>query len=190
LRPLYYYTLLVILSLVGLGASIYGLEAFLAQNPEACRTAKELVGQYGYLGIFGATIIAGTVIPFASPALVTFAASFALDPVLLIVVATVGNTIGVLINYYLARLLGMKYLEKRMSASTFSTFEGWWSQWGVLLLVVFGVVPLLPFDLLSLLCGLFKMRLHWFLLISFSTRVVQFGIFVLLGSLLVTGSCV
>lgn len=187
LRPLYVYTILVAAGFLLLAASIFGTEAFFASQPEASKATKQWVHDYGYIGIFAATLIAGTIIPLASPALVAYAAGFGLEPILLVITATAGNVIGVLINYYLARLLGMAYVEKKFSGDSFRSLVGWWNRWGILLLVGFGVIPFLPFDLLSLLCGLFKMKLHWFLLISVSTRLVQFGIFVFIGSLIGAG---
>ncbi len=183
LRPLYSYLILAIAGFVILGTSLYGLNVFMAQNPDTAKSARQIVRDYGYGGVFITTLIAGTIIPLASPALVAYAASFGLEPLPLIAIATAGNTGGVVINYYLARALGMQYVEKRMSSSSFKNLEEWWNKWGTLLLIGFGVIPWLPFDLLSLLCGLFKMKIHWFLLISASTRLVQFTIFVFLGSL-------
>ncbi|MGQ9538249.1 MAG: hypothetical protein ACUVTE_01490 [Candidatus Bathycorpusculaceae bacterium] len=61
---------------------------------------KNFVEKYGLLGVFMATIIAGTIIPLGSPALVVAAASFGINPLPLALVATVGFTLGMSINYF------------------------------------------------------------------------------------------
>ncbi len=53
---------------------------------------------YGLAGIFLVTIAAGTIVPLGSPALVVAASPF-VNPILLILVASVGFTIGMTINY-------------------------------------------------------------------------------------------
>src|SRR3990172_4798394 len=68
---------------------------------------------YGLAGIFLATILAGTIIPLGSPALVAVAAFF-IDPIPLILVASIGFTIGMTINYALAYKLGRNFVAKRM----------------------------------------------------------------------------
>ena len=54
---------------------------------------------YGLAGIFFATILAGTIVPLGSPALVAAARLFGVNPVLLVIVASVGFTLGMTINY-------------------------------------------------------------------------------------------
>src|SRR3989304_3492680 len=58
---------------------------------------------YGLAGIFLATVLAGTIVPLGSPALVAAAAMFPkINPVQLVLVASVGFTLGMTINYALA----------------------------------------------------------------------------------------
>jgi len=61
------------------------------------------------------TIIAGTIIPIGSPVIVAAANTFGLPVIPLAVVATVGFTIGITINYYVAYFLGRPYVIKKVS---------------------------------------------------------------------------
>ena len=99
----------------------------------------------------------------------------------LTIVSSVGYTIGVTINYYLARIFGIKYAVRKISREKLEGMVRLWNKWGSPFLIAFGLVPGLPIDLLALVCGLLKMKIYHFLLISFSTRVVRFGAFALLG---------
>ena len=60
---------------------------------------EEMFLSYGIYGIFIATIIAGTIIPLGSPALIAAAALFGVEPLNLILVSSSGFTLGMLINY-------------------------------------------------------------------------------------------
>jgi membrane protein YqaA with SNARE-associated domain len=72
---------------------------------------ESFFANYGLAGIFLATIIAGTLVPLGSPALVVAAALLGVDPILLILVASTGFTIGMTINYGLAYRLGRPYVS-------------------------------------------------------------------------------
>src|SRR3972149_5002851 len=85
---------------------------------------------YGLAGIFLATIIAGTIIPLGSPALVAVAAFF-IDPIPLILVASIGFTIGMTINYALAYKLGRPFVAKRMELEHLDQITHAWSKWGL-----------------------------------------------------------
>ncbi|MEM3793254.1 MAG: VTT domain-containing protein [Candidatus Bathyarchaeia archaeon] len=143
--------------------------------------AKSFFKSYGIIGIFISTILAGTVIPLGSPVLVTVAASFGLHPLTLIIVSTTGFTIGMVINYGLACKLGRPYVLKKISEEKLKDVSNMWAKWGWIIYVFFGVIPVLPVELLSLLCGLLKARFDIFLVLTFTTRLILFTILVYFG---------
>lgn len=99
----------------------------------------------------------------------------------LIIIATVGYTIGVTINYFLAKILGKSYVEKKLSKKRYEVIVRWWNKWGILLLIAFAFIPILPFNILALICGLLNVRLSYFLLINFAGDLVNSYLFVFLG---------
>ena len=127
-----------------------------------------------------ATILAGTVVPLGSPALVTVA-SFFINPAELILVASTGFTVGMLINYALAYKLGRPFVMKRMDPAHLEQIERLWGKWGLAIYVVFGLTPVLPVELLSFVCGLLKTRLLVFVVISFVPRLIVFTLIVYFG---------
>lgn len=136
---------------------------------------------YGLAGIFLVTIAAGTIIPLGSPAIVVAAALFGVNPVLLILVASVGFTIGMTINYALAYRLGRPYVQKRVSAEYLEEMACVWNKWGWIVYTIFGLIPVLPVELLAFICGFLKARLAIFLALSFVPRLIIFAILVYFG---------
>jgi len=135
---------------------------------------------YGLAGIFLVTIAAGTILPLGSPALVVAAAPF-VNPILLILAATVGFTIGMTINYGLAYRLGRPYVQKRISAEHLEEITRIWTKWGWIIYITFGLIPVLPVELLAFVCGFLKTRIAIFLALSFVPRLITFAILVYFG---------
>jgi membrane protein YqaA with SNARE-associated domain len=135
---------------------------------------------YGLAGIFLVTIAAGTLVPLGSPALVVAASPF-VNPVLLILVATVGFTIGMTINYVLAYRLGRPYIKKRVSAEHLEEVTYVWNKWGWAIYTIFGLIPVLPVELLSFICGFLKTNVPVFLVLSFVPRFIVFALLVYFG---------
>ena len=142
---------------------------------------RALITDYGLAGIFFATILAGTVVPLGSPALVVAAALFGLPPLPLILVATIGFTIGMAVNYSLAYYLGRPYVKRKVARGKLEEITNLWRRWGWILYTVFGLIPVLPVELLSFICGFLKTRLDVFLVLSFLPRLIVFAILAYFG---------
>ncbi len=171
----------IILLVIGLTAILI-LKIFDVGGSQFFLGTKAFVKEYGLIGVFFATILAGTVVPLGSPALVVAAASFGVQPIPLILVATVGFTIGMTINYSLAYSLGRSYVIKKVGTAKLKEISALWNRWGWIVYTVFGLVPFLPVELLSLFCGLIKTRLDLFLVLSFTPRLVVFTILAYFGT--------
>ena len=72
----------------------------------------EFLSGYGYLGMGIGAFIAGSVLPMASEVLLVIFMGMGLNPVLLLIWATIGNTIGGFSCYYMARLAKREWVEK------------------------------------------------------------------------------
>ena len=136
---------------------------------------------YGLPGIFLVTIAAGTIVPLGSPALVVAAALFGINPVLLVFTATLGFTIGMTINYGLAYRLGRPYVQKRIPPEHFDEMTRAWNKYGWIIYTIFGLIPVLPVELLAFVCGFLKTRITTFLTLSFIPRLIIFAILVAFG---------
>ena len=174
----------VILTVVALIA-IWLLKTFNVAATPFFSNMETFFLNYGLAGIFLATILAGTIIPLGSPALVTAAAMFPkINPIHLIIVASSGFTIGMTINYALAYKLGRPYVAKKFSPDNLEDINRAWNKWGIPLYIIFGLTPVLPVELLSFICGLAKTNIAKFLLISFIPRLIVFTLIVYFGQYL------
>jgi len=72
----------------------------------------ELLESWGYWGMFIASVIAGSVFPFSSEAVLTALQLAGLDPVRLFIAATVGNVAGSMFNYGIGSLGKMEWIER------------------------------------------------------------------------------
>lgn len=68
--------------------------------------------EYGYIGLFIASFLAATLLPFSSEALLSLMIYSDFDIYICVIIATIGNTLGSILNYYLGRLGKWEYLEK------------------------------------------------------------------------------
>ncbi len=68
--------------------------------------------EYGYIGLFFASFLAATLLPFSSEALLSLMIFSNFDFYLCVFIATIGNTLGSILNYYLGRLGKWEYIEK------------------------------------------------------------------------------
>ncbi|MEM2336306.1 MAG: VTT domain-containing protein [Candidatus Bathyarchaeia archaeon] len=174
----------IIVGLIFLAIGIAAIFIFKAINIgsfQIISDVKAFAKDYGVLGVFLATILAGTVVPLGSPALVVAAASLGIHPLPLVVAATTGFTIGMTINYFLAYRLGRPFVIKRLGAEKLEEATFLWSRWGWILYTLFGLIPFLPVEFLALICGLLKASIKTFLLLSFTPRLIVFAVLAYFG---------
>lgn len=167
--------LAIILTATGL-VVLYLLKIFNIGSTPLFSELETFFANYGLVGIFLATILAGTFIPLGSPALIVAAALFGVNPISLVLIGTTGFTIGMIINYALAYRLGRPYVTRKVSAEKLEEIIRLWDRWGWIIYTIFGLIPVLPVELLSFICGLLKTRLVVFLILSFVPRLVVFTI--------------
>ncbi len=170
----------IIITAIGL-TLIFLLKYFNVGRSQLFLDMRSLMEEYGLVAVFAATILAGTLVPLGSPALVVAAAALGMPKIPLLLVATTGFTLGMLINYALAYRLGRHYVVKKVSAEKLEETTRLWNRWGWILYTIFGLIPVLPVELLSLLCGLLKTRLDFFLALSFTPRLIVFALLVYFG---------
>ena len=166
----------IFLTIVGL-IVIWLLKVFNVATTPLFANLQTFFVNYGLAGIFLATILAGTIVPLGSPALVAVAAFF-IDPIPLILTASIGFTIGMTINYALAYKLGRPFVAKKLEPEHLDQLTHAWSRWGLIIYVIFGLSIVLPVELLSFICGLLKTRISTFLLLSFIPRLIVFTLIV------------
>ena len=152
--------------------------------PSGLLTTIDVSGflEYGYFGIFIITLLGGTFFPVGSPVVVATAGALGLPKMPVVIIASLGYTIGVCINYFLAYEFGTRYVQKRIGKEVYEDLSEWWNKRGLILVILFALFPILPFNLLALLCGIFRFNILYFIMINFGSNLLNSYIFVYLGS--------
>lgn len=68
--------------------------------------------QYGYFGMFVASLLAGSVFPFSSEAVMVGLVAAGVHPLPLLFYGVIGNVLGSLFNYYIGTLGRLDWIEK------------------------------------------------------------------------------
>ncbi len=128
-----------------------------------------------YLTLFGISFLAATLLPLGSEALLLYDIAQGYSVVLLWVVATLGNTLGSVVNYWLG-LKGEAYLEKKGHLSAqkmqkanafFATYGGW--------ALLLSWVPVVG-DPLTFIAGVLRYRFGYFVLIVCAAKGTRYAI--------------
>ena len=72
---------------------------------------------YGYAGMFISAVIAGSFLPFSSEAVMTMLIAAGLQPIPLLVYATIGNWAGSMFNYWVGHQGKMEWIERYLHVS-------------------------------------------------------------------------
>ena len=118
----------------------------------------------GYFGLFFTAFLAATLAPLSSEAvLAALIAADGFDLALLVAVATIGNTLGAFVNWWLGRY-ALRWRERRwfpFSGERLTRASGWFNRYGVWTLLL-SWLPLVG-DPLTFAAGVLGIRLRLFL---------------------------
>lgn len=78
-------------------------------------TIIEFLTGYGYTGMFIASLLAGSVLPFSSEAVMVGLIAAGLDPWLLALYGTIGNVIGSMVNYWVGHMGKTEWFERYLN---------------------------------------------------------------------------
>lgn len=118
-----------------------------------------------YLLLFGSSFLAATLLPFYSEVLLYALLREGGDPLMLVLVATLGNTLGAVVNWLLGIYL-LHFQDRRwfyFSRQQIETAQRWYQRYGFWSLLL-AWMPI-GGDALTLIGGVMKVRLWLFLLL-------------------------
>lgn len=127
-----------------------------------------------YLLLFGSAFLAATILPFYSEVVLFALLREGGDPVLLVAVATLGNTLGAVVNWLLGWYL-LHFQERRwfyFKPEQIAKAQRWFQRYGFWSLL-FAWMPV-GGDALTLIAGIMKVRLWLFLLLVGTGKALRY----------------
>jgi membrane protein YqaA with SNARE-associated domain len=127
-----------------------------------------------FLLLFGSAFLAATILPFYSEVILFALLREGGDPILLVLVATLGNTLGAVVNWLLGRYL-LHFQDRRwfyFRRAQIDKAQRWFQRYGFWsLLLAWAPVG---GDALTLIAGIMKVRLWLFLLLVASGKALRY----------------
>ncbi len=127
-----------------------------------------------YLLLFGSAFLAATILPFYSEVVLFALLRDGGDPIMLVGIATLGNTLGAVVNWVLGRFL-LHFQDRRwfyFSRGQVEAAQRWYNRYGFWSLL-FAWLPV-GGDALTLIAGIMKVRLWLFLLLVGSGKALRY----------------
>lgn len=129
------------------------------------------LGNYGYIGVFGLTLLASASIVMPSPALgVAALAGKTLNPWLVGLAGGIAAGLGE-VTGYMAGLSGSPLVER---SRFYPRVERWVRRWGGLTIFVLAFIPGPVLDLAGIAAGTMRMPLRRFLLACLAGKIIRF----------------
>lgn len=130
--------------------------------------------EWGYIGLFLSALIAGSILPFSSEVVLTVLVQMGADPVVSLFSASIGNTVGGLICYWLGYLGNMEWIERWLKidkqkmdkVSGFVQKQGAW-------MGLFGVLPWVG-EVIIVLLGLMRANVYVTTITMFIGKFVRY----------------
>lgn len=121
--------------------------------------------EFGYIGLFIAAFLAATILPLSSEVVISGLIVSGLSPTKLIIVATLGNVLGSLVNYGLGYWASLALIKKwlKISETEFLQAEQRFQKYGLFSLL-FAWVPIIG-DPLTVMAGILRIRILWFVML-------------------------
>ena len=135
--------------------------------------AKELVEDYGYLGIFVISFTESIIQPIPPDPFISGGTIFGLNPLYASIIATVGSVLGAVVGYFLGKFLGEPVFKKFFKEDWYNKGELLFRKYGIWAVIIAAVSPI-PFKAVCWLAGIFEMPIGGFILASFIGRFPRF----------------
>lgn len=134
--------------------------------------AQSIFLNYGYFGLFLASFLASTLLPFGSEGIVVYLISLKFNFLMVVMVASIGNFLGSCTTYYIG-LKGREYIKYlRIEPHDIEKAEKYFTRYGSFVLL-FTWVPLIG-DVLTVTGGLLRLRFSIFAVFVFTGKFLRY----------------
>ena len=134
----------------------------------------EYFAELGYFGLFVAAFLAATILPLSSELVLSTLLLTELPPAVLVIVATIGNVSGSLVNYALGYWVSVGVIKKwlKITEDEFIRAEQRFVKYGIFSLF-FAWVPVIG-DPLTVIAGVMRIRLLWFIVLVTTGKLMRY----------------
>lgn len=134
---------------------------------------------WGYLGLFLSAFVAGSILPFSSEVVLTVLVQMGLDPMICLISASVGNTLGGLVCYGLGYLGNMEWIERwlKVNKESLDRVDKFVKRYGAWM-GLFGVLPWVG-EAIIVLLGLMRSNVYLTTLTMFIGKAVRYALIIL-----------
>ncbi len=130
-----------------------------------------------YLSLFFTSFLAATILPFSSEAALIAALQIDADRTLLLLYASLGNVLAVILNYFLGYFLYEK-MHNRLHASKSGKKAYILGQRYGYLVLLLSWLPVIG-DPLTIVAGVLRLNFWYFLLMAGSLRVLRYYLLII-----------
>ena len=134
----------------------------------------EWIEGLGLIGLFLGTFLAATILPFSSDALYLAILAATKDPVNCLIVGTLGNWLGSVVNYWVGHIAKWEWIEKwfKVKEKTLERQKERIDKYGVWLALLAWV----PFfgDIIAIALGFYRTRPGWTIFLLLVGKFVRF----------------
>lgn len=148
-----------------------------------------LIDNLGYLGLFFAMLLNGSLIPISSEIFIIPAGYLAskgdFNLFLVIISGSLGSLCGSLLNYFIGYKIGRPFIEKygkilRIKSESLEKGEEWFRQYGIYAVFFTKFIPTIR-QYITILPGILKMSLFKFIFFSFIGDLFVVSFMTLIG---------
>ncbi len=134
----------------------------------------EHFAEFGYIGLFIAAFLAATILPLSSELVLSALLLSGASPSMVVIVATLGNVLGSVINYALGYWASLDIVKRwlKLSEQEFTAAEQRFKKYGLWSLLL-AWVPIIG-DPLTVVAGILRIRLLWFLILVSTGKLLRY----------------
>lgn len=143
--------------------------------------ATAFIEANGLLGIFIIASLESFIFPIPTAIIITAGTALKLDPMSVVIFATIGSVLGAVIGYFLGMHGGRPVLIWLFDEKKIGKVDALFQKHGVYAVGLAAFSPI-PFKLFTISAGVARMNIISFILISIPCRFLQFLLFAYFGN--------
>lgn len=130
--------------------------------------------EYGYIGLFIASFLAATILPFSSEVVLIGILAVGGNPWLCVILACVGNWLGGMTNYFLGKLGKIEWIEKylKIKKEKIDRFQNWMEGKGAYM-AFFSFLPIIG-DIIPVALGYMRANIYGVSISMFIGKLVRY----------------